>query len=177
VNPRDYFDPINVSIHALTKHRAPRTNVASGVRSACALFDRNVVASHTPFDRAALTRRAEHGISNCECQWLIHWVLRRAWPSSQNQVSLANVAATFGIKYRAHDAGEDARCAVRSHREIFVMARQSLRRRIQSLVPIALLRPPDSSAKLRMSARTFHNSRARLRRKGILPFRVRHRDP
>ena len=39
-------------------------------------------------------------------------VVRRAWPEfSKSGYGLTNVAAHFGIEYRAHDALEDARCA------------------------------------------------------------------
>jgi DNA polymerase-3 subunit epsilon len=115
VNPRDYFDPINVSIHGIDEDTVRGAPTWPQVYAAIAPFlIGNVVASHTPFDRAALTQACgTWNLSTCECQWLdTARVVRRAWPQfSKSGYGLANVAATFGIKYRAHDAGEDARCA------------------------------------------------------------------
>ncbi len=69
---------------------------------------------HTPFDKLALTRACDRsGLTRCECTWLDSArVVRRAWPEfSKSGYRLSNVAAHFGIDYRAHDALEDARCA------------------------------------------------------------------
>ncbi len=115
VNPQDYFDPINVSIHGIDEGRvrdAPKwpevyAAIAPGLAG-------NIVVSHTAFDRAALTQACgTWNLSACECRWLdTARVVRRAWPQfSKSGYNLANVASTFGIKYQAHDAAEDARCA------------------------------------------------------------------
>jgi DNA polymerase-3 subunit epsilon len=71
------------------------------------------VASHTDFDRAALSGaclRAEvpavpyaKWIDTC-------WLARCAWPHLPNH-KLPTLARSFGITYRAHDALEDARVA------------------------------------------------------------------
>jgi DNA polymerase III subunit epsilon len=115
VNPQDYFDPINVSIHGLDEDLvkdAPTWPEIFPLISSRLLSQ--IVVSHTPFDRAALARAcALHSLQSCECEWLDSArVVRRAWPEfSKSGYGLSNVATHFGIDYQAHDALEDARCA------------------------------------------------------------------
>jgi len=115
VNPRDSFDPINVSIHGIDEEEvrlAPDWHaVYSKVRP---FLQDKVVVSHTAFDRLALIQTCEKNkLTLCECNWLDSAkVVRRAWPQfSRSGYGLANVAAVFGITYRQHNALEDARCA------------------------------------------------------------------
>lgn len=115
IDPQDEFDPVNVSIHGIdedTVRNAPTWAAAFPVVSS--LLRDSIVVSHTPFDRLALTRACErHGLTGCSYRWLDSArVVRRAWLMfSQSGYGLSNVAAHFGIQYRAHDALEDARCA------------------------------------------------------------------
>jgi DNA polymerase III subunit epsilon len=115
VNPHDYFDPINVSIHGIDEATVRGAPTWPEVYASIANFlSGSIVASHTAFDRAALTQACgSWNLSTCECRWLdTARVVRRAWPQfAKSGYGLANVAATFGIKYEAHDASEDARCA------------------------------------------------------------------
>lgn len=115
VNPEDYFSPINISIHGTDEYQvedAPTwKEVFPHIRF---LLQGRIVVSHTPFDRAALARACERAyISGCECTWLDSArVVRRTWPEfSRSGYGLSNVAAHFGVEYKAHDALEDARCA------------------------------------------------------------------
>jgi len=115
INPQDEFEPINVSIHGITEEAvkgAPTWAAAFPVVSS--LLRDNIVVSHTPFDRVAVTRACErYELEWCSCRWLDSArVVRRAWQIfSQSGYSLSNVAAHFCIQYREHDALEDARCA------------------------------------------------------------------
>ena len=115
VNPEDEFDPINVSIHGIDEDKIRFSPKWAAVYSKLApLLQGNIVASHTAFDRVALLRACEkNSLAPYECRWLDSArVVRRAWPAfSRSGYGLANVAAEFGIKYRPHDALEDARCA------------------------------------------------------------------
>jgi DNA polymerase-3 subunit epsilon len=115
VNPQDYFDPINVSIHGIDEDTVRGAPTWPEVYSIISPFlIGSVVASHTAFDRAALGQACGRWkLQGCECCWLdTARVVRRAWPQfATSGYGLANVAATFGIKYQAHDASEDARCA------------------------------------------------------------------
>ena len=114
INPQDRFEPMNVSIHGISEQAvtgAPTWADAFPVVSS--LLRDNIVVSHTPFDRVAVTRACErYELEWCSCRWLDSArVVRRAWPIfSHSGYGLANVAAHFCIKYTAHDALEDARC-------------------------------------------------------------------
>jgi len=115
VNPQDYFDPINVSIHGIDEAAVRSAPTWPEVYASIAPFlSGGIVASHTAFDRTAVGQACENwSLEMCECRWLdTARVVRRAWPQfAKSGYGLANVAATFGIKYRAHNASEDARCA------------------------------------------------------------------
>ena len=115
VNPEDEFDPICVSIHGINAEKVRSSPTWAVVYSEVSpLLQGNIVASHTAFDRVALVRACEKNkLAHCECRWLDSaMVVRRAWPIfSRSGYGLTNVAAEFGIKYRPHDALEDARCA------------------------------------------------------------------
>jgi DNA polymerase-3 subunit epsilon len=113
INPGDYFDPINVSIHGIDEDRvrhAPRfgdvyPQLASRVSGA-------VVVCHTLFDRAAMCQAsAQHGLPDVSCRWLdTARVVRRAWSKYAHfGYGLANLTRDFGIIFSHHDAAEDAR--------------------------------------------------------------------
>lgn len=115
VNPKDHFDPINVSIHGIDEADVRNAPTWPQVYPSIALLlSGSIVATHTAFDRAALAQAcANWNLAICECRWLdTARVVRRAWPQfAKSGYGLANVATTFGIKYQAHDAAQDARCA------------------------------------------------------------------
>jgi DNA polymerase-3 subunit epsilon len=115
INPEDYFDPFNVSIHGITeedvahspKWREIYPEIGSRLHGA-------VAVSHTAFDRVAFHRACQRAeIEECECTWLDSArVVRRTWTSvARAGYGLAGVAAQLGIEYQPHDALEDARCA------------------------------------------------------------------
>jgi DNA polymerase-3 subunit epsilon len=115
VNPEDYFSPVNISIHGIDEAMVEGAPTWSEVFSQISPRLQDVIAvSHTPFDRVALQLACNrHGLEMHELTWLDSArVVRRAWPQfSRSGYGLSNVAACFGISYRAHDALEDARCA------------------------------------------------------------------
>jgi DNA polymerase-3 subunit epsilon len=115
INPEDYFDPINVSIHGIDEGDVQSSptwcEVYPGV---CAVLQDGIAVSHTAFDRVSILRACERNDLPCrEFRWLDSAkVVRRAWPIfSKRGYGLANVAVHFCIQYRAHDALEDARGA------------------------------------------------------------------
>lgn len=115
IDPEDFFDQINISIHGIYEtmiEGAPRfIDVFGEVDRLMA----GVVVSHTAFDRAAIARAAEkYEIHSRERVWLDSArVVRRAWPEkyARRAYGLASVASDLGINFRHHDAGEDARAA------------------------------------------------------------------
>lgn len=115
VNPDDYFDAHNISVHGINEEMvvsAPHwIEVHDRLR---ANFSNKILVSHTPFDRVAIRRACEKSSTTpLDCQWLdTARVVRRAWPIfSRSGYGLANVAAHFGIRFKHHDAEEDARAA------------------------------------------------------------------
>jgi DNA polymerase-3 subunit epsilon len=83
VNPEDDFDGINVSIHGIDER------TVKGAPTFPKIFHvvkerltRSVVASHTSFDRVAVSRVLEkYDLDQVECAWLdTAKVVRRAWP-------------------------------------------------------------------------------------------------
>jgi len=115
VNPKDYFDYVNVSIHGIDEEQVRDAPTWKGVLPEVnSRLEGRIVVCHTPFDRVALARACDRvKLSGCECRWLDSArVVRRAWPEfSKSGYGLSNVAEHFGIDYKAHDALEDARCA------------------------------------------------------------------
>jgi DNA polymerase-3 subunit epsilon len=115
VNPEDYFDFFNVSIHGIdedTVRGAPTfPAVVAEIRCRCT---KRIVVSHTPFDRAALAQAyAKYDLERFECTWLDSArVARRAWPEySQRGYGLDNVCEAIGYRFTHHDALEDAKAA------------------------------------------------------------------
>ena len=116
VDPEDWFDPFNTSIHGID---------AGAVRGAptfpevyedlCDKLGGRIVVSHTSFDRTAVSRAvARYGLAPLS----IHWVdsariARRAWSDRYGKrgYGLQNIASDLGIRYQPHDALEDARAA------------------------------------------------------------------
>lgn len=115
VNPEDYFSTFNISIHGIDEDCVRNAPTWKGVfPQVTSRLENMIVVSHTPFDRAALQRAClRSSLPQCECQWLDSArVARIAWPEfAESGYGLSRVAARLGIKYRAHDALEDARCA------------------------------------------------------------------
>lgn len=115
VNPEDYFDGINVSIHGIDEcavKLAPTfPKLFETVKKR--LVD-SVVVSHTFFDRVAVARVLEkYDLEKFDCTWLdTAKVVRRTWPEfSQRGYGLKNVADKLGIEFMHHNAEDDARAA------------------------------------------------------------------
>lgn len=115
VNPEDYFDEMNVSIHGIQEHTVRNAPKWKDVHLQLSTWLKGqIVVSHTSFDRAALNRACEKNeVQPHDCIWLdTSRVVRRAWPVfAQNGYGLANVAKHFKIEFEHHNAIEDARVA------------------------------------------------------------------
>ena len=115
IDPHDYFDGMNVSIHGIDEddvRGAPDFKQASAeVRRRVA---NQIVAIHTAFDRNAIARASlRHEVDAPECFWLnTASVARRAWPEvAQKGYGLSALSKKFGIEFEHHNAVEDARAA------------------------------------------------------------------
>lgn len=115
VDPRDYFDPVNVSIHGITESHVRGAPHFGELHSwLCEQTSGEIVACHTHFDRVALAQACnQHSLDPLPCNWLdTAKVARRTWAEfSQSGYGLANLARHFGISFQHHDALHDARTA------------------------------------------------------------------
>lgn len=113
IDPRDYFDPYHSSLHGIEpQHVIGMPEFAAALPEIDACVSGGIAVCHTAFDRTALTQTwSLHGSQPMTCRWLDSArVARRAWPQfAQRGYGLANLAREFGIKFRHHDAVEDAR--------------------------------------------------------------------
>ena len=115
VDPEDYFDDMNVSIHGI------KANMVRGQPKLPALAEKlriylggTVSVCHTHFDRIALGRGfAKYKLPPIETSWLDSArVVRRTWKDlSWKGYGLANVCSWIGYEFRHHDALEDAKAA------------------------------------------------------------------
>ena len=115
INPEDYFDPMNISIHGITDEDVQSAPVWSEAHPTLSeVLNGEISVCHTAFDRVSTTRACErYGLPPFKARWLDSArVARRAWPAfARSGYGLSNVAAHLGIGYLPHDAAEDARCA------------------------------------------------------------------
>jgi DNA polymerase-3 subunit epsilon len=115
IDPDDYFDDINSSIHGINPtmvNGAPRWPHAH--KELAAWMEGSIVVCHTSFDRVAFHRACvKHELYKHECDWLdSSRVVRRAWNQfSHSGYGLRNVANHLGIDFQHHNAKEDARAA------------------------------------------------------------------
>lgn len=116
INPEDWFDPWNVSIHGIDENDVKNSPTLPEVREAlrCRLRG-SVLVSHTSFDRVAFERAmTRYDLEQLRVTWLDSArIARRAWPDSyaRRGWGLKNVAKNLGISFKHHDALEDARAA------------------------------------------------------------------
>jgi len=115
INPEDYFDPINISIHGIRESdviSAPKfSDVFAKITS---LMSENTCVSHTHFDRVSLDKTIrKYSLDPIELRWLDSArVARRAWEEcSWKGYGLAKVCKIIGFEFKHHDALEDAKAA------------------------------------------------------------------
>ena len=115
VDPESHFDALNVAVHGIDERAvrgAPKWNTIYELL--VPWLQGQVVASHTAFDRAALSRACEkNGLLPHRCTWLdTARVVRRTWPAfAKKGYGLANVTKHLSIEFHHHNAKEDARAA------------------------------------------------------------------
>jgi DNA polymerase III subunit epsilon len=115
VNPKDYFSPINISIHGIDSARVSASPTWEEIYPhVSSRLHGTIAVCHTPFDCLALAKACQNSdLAECACIWLDSArVVRRTWPQfAKSGYGLSNVAKFLKIQYQAHDALEDARCA------------------------------------------------------------------
>lgn len=118
VDPEDWFDPWNVSIHGIDRKAVKGAPTLPDLHAELTRWLRDaVVVSHTSFDRVALERAAaKYNLPPLETVWLDSArVARRAWQDefASRGYGLKKLAKHFGIEFKHHDALEDAKAAAR----------------------------------------------------------------
>jgi DNA polymerase-3 subunit epsilon len=115
VDPEDFFDGINVSIHGIdesvVKGAPTFKEIAATLRT---YLDNKVVVCHTHFDRVAISQACDkYETANPSCVWLDSAkVARRTWEEfAYRGYGLDNVCASLGYIFKHHDALEDAKAA------------------------------------------------------------------
>lgn len=115
VDPEDYFDPINISIHGIDESTVDGAPTLADISfRVCEFLDGSVSVCHTHFDRVAIQRAFDKYNLRCpSCRWLDSArVARRAWKEFERRgYGLANVCRLLGYEFTHHDALEDAKAA------------------------------------------------------------------
>jgi DNA polymerase-3 subunit epsilon len=116
VDPEDEFSVANISIHGIRPEDiVGKPTMAKVFPVISAALDNAAIVHHSPFDRTAMARAAaKYGTSNLPCTWVDSCqIARQTWPNFKEDggYGLANLARSFGIAFRHHDAAEDARAA------------------------------------------------------------------
>lgn len=115
VDPQDYFDDLNVSIHGIdedTVRGAP--TYAEIFQILDEFLSGAVVVTHTHFDRVAIHQASSRwAVAKPSCTWLDSArVARRTWVAcASSGYGLANVCSLIGYQFRHHHALEDAKAA------------------------------------------------------------------
>lgn len=115
VDPEDYFDDVNISIHGIeptmVKGQPTLPRIAEKL---CSYLTGTVSVCHTHFDRVALNRAyIKYNLNPPDTIWLDSArVVRRTWSDlAWRGYGLANVCNKIGYNFQHHDALEDAKAA------------------------------------------------------------------
>jgi DNA polymerase III subunit epsilon len=115
VDPKDFFDGINISIHGIDKSTvkgAPQLPEIADILYS--FLDSKITVCHTHFDRVSIRKAFnKYEIRHPENIWLDSArVARRAWKEfACGGYGLCNICETLGYKFKHHDALEDAKAA------------------------------------------------------------------
>lgn len=115
VDPEDYFDEVNISIHGIeSKMVRGQPNLPQIADRLRATLENTVSVCHTHFDRIALGKAyGKYDLDPIRTTWLDSArVVRRTWKDlAWKGYGLANVCRRIGYEFQHHDALEDAKAA------------------------------------------------------------------
>lgn len=115
VDPEDYFDGMNVSIHGIaSEHVVGKPKLHELEHELRRHMENNLIVCHTNFDKISLARAfAKYQLSPIPAPWLDSArVVRRTWKElAMSGYGLKKVCKKIGYEFRHHDALEDAKAA------------------------------------------------------------------
>lgn len=115
INPEDYFDGMNVSIHGIDESVvASSPTFGMLANKIIGTLEGRVVVTHTAFDKVSIYQAGnKYKITPPPCIWLDSaCVARRAWREfSSRGYGLVSVCNAIGYHFKHHDALEDAKAA------------------------------------------------------------------
>lgn len=115
VDPLDFFDPMNVSIHGITEETvAGAPTLPEIAEPLLSRLNGCVVLCHTHFDRVSVHQAlSKYGLRLPECEWMDSArVARRTWKQfATSGYGLQNLCDHIGYEFAHHDALEDAKAA------------------------------------------------------------------
>ena len=115
MNPEDYFDGLNVSIHGIDEGAvADAPTFREIANQLWRHLDGSVAVCHTHFDRVAIGQAADrHGLSVPSLSWLDSArVARRTWDEvAWKGYGLYALCERLGYQFKHHDALQDAKAA------------------------------------------------------------------
>lgn len=115
IDPNDYFDPINVSIHGISAVQvAGAPTFATASPGLLARVGEAVVVTHTHFDRVALHQAsAGWGLPPPPFRWLDSaMIARSSWADcARRGYGLSDLCRRIGYQFQHHNALEDAKAA------------------------------------------------------------------
>ena len=109
IDPEDWFDELNVSIHGIDERKVKNSPTLPEVRDELRKRLRgSVLVSHSAFDRVAFERAmTRYGLEQLQVTWLDSAkIARRAWPDrfGRKGYSLNKVADALGIQFSLNPA-------------------------------------------------------------------------
>jgi DNA polymerase III subunit epsilon len=115
VDPEDYFDAVNVSVHGIDEDAVRGAPKLTGIAPLlCEHLISRVIVCHTHFDRVSIHQSfLKYGICVPSCTWLDSArVARRAWQEfAHSGYGLRNLCDALGYEFVHHDALEDAKAS------------------------------------------------------------------
>lgn len=115
VDPEDFFDGMNVSIHGIDENTVKGAPILANVASDIYRFlDGRVSVCHTHFDRVSIHQAfSKYNLRIPRSTWLDSArVARRTWSEcAERGYGLGKVCKLLGYEFTPHDALEDAKAA------------------------------------------------------------------
>lgn len=112
IDPEDYFDGMNISIHGITEKMVKGSPTFEQVYPELKkILGNEIVGHHMPFDRIAINRACELAeLELMQINWLDSAkIVRRTWEDfAYSGYGLSNIANHLGIEFEHHNALEDA---------------------------------------------------------------------